>query len=259
MSGIIKNNTPSILINSCDKYSDVWPVFFKLFFKYWQDCPFPIYLGSNEKVYNDPRVTTICVGPDKSWADSAIIMVSKIPTKDILWFLDDYFLWEPVSTIKVNKLYEKFIKLHANYMRLRPKGGSANLKRIYDDDIYELLPGIEYRTSLDNAFWDRDMLLKLLKPGESPWEMEYNGSRRSDKYFGYYATRDKIFKRTNGLERGKWLRYNLSLLKKENIVIPAGHPVMSKREHLIRFIIRNVWIVLMPIRSLYRLLKIKSL
>ena len=41
----IKNKF-AILIVSCDKYSDLWDPFFKLFFKFWPDCPFNIYLLS---------------------------------------------------------------------------------------------------------------------------------------------------------------------------------------------------------------------
>jgi len=37
----------SILIPSCDKYSDLWRPFFTLFWRHWPDCPFPVYLGSN--------------------------------------------------------------------------------------------------------------------------------------------------------------------------------------------------------------------
>jgi hypothetical protein len=244
-----------VLVNSCDKYADIWPVFFQLFFKFWPDCPYPVFLGSNEKVYDDPRVITICVGPDKSWAESAQTMITHLPTANLLWFLDDYFLWEPVSTFQVAGLFERFLKLKANYLRLRPKGGSDRLKRIVDDELIELLPGIGYRTSLDNAFWRREAVLNLLKPGESPWEMEFNGSRRSDRFAGFYATRSNVFHRTNGLERGKWLRYNLPLLAREGIEVPPGHSVMSRWEHLARAANRYLWRVISPVRPIYRFMK----
>ncbi len=41
------NSELAILVCSCDKYADVWEPFFKLFFKFWPDCPYPIYLLSN--------------------------------------------------------------------------------------------------------------------------------------------------------------------------------------------------------------------
>ncbi|MGC8774366.1 MAG: hypothetical protein ACP5R6_03775 [Chlorobaculum sp.] len=219
----------AVLVNSCDKYSDLWPVFFHLFFKYWPDCPYPVYLGSNEKRYEDPRVIPLCVGPDKSWAESTQTMVSMVRETDILWFLDDYLLWEKVSTTEINDFYERFLSLRANYLRMSPDGGTGKTRRIIDDKIMELLPGAGYRASLDNAFWKRDMLLKILKDGETPWEMESLGSQRTNEYDGFYATRAIVFQRTNGVERGKWLRYNLPLFDREGIAIPAGRPVISRR------------------------------
>ncbi|MEI7934483.1 MAG: hypothetical protein WCH30_05445 [Chlorobiaceae bacterium] len=262
LSGVeVLNNidrSVAVLVNSCDKYSDIWPVFFQLFFKYWPDCPYPVFLGSNEKTYNDPRVTTLCVGPDKSWADSTQAMVALLPATNILWFLDDYLLWETVSTSKVTDLYERFLKLEANYLRMSPDGGSDQLKRIIDDTLLELLPGVEYRSSLDNAFWNREMFLNLLKTGESPWDMESAGSRRSDQFNGFYATRSNIFQRTNGLERGKWLRYNLPLLAHEGIAIPLGHPVMSRTKEVTKTMKRYIKLSLSPLRPVYRVLKGKS-
>ena len=34
----------AILILSCDKFSDLWKPFFDLFWKYWPDCPYNVYL-----------------------------------------------------------------------------------------------------------------------------------------------------------------------------------------------------------------------
>jgi hypothetical protein len=242
-----------VLVNSCDKYSDIWPVFFELFFKYWPDCPYPIFLGSNENIYNDSRVTTLCVGPDKSWADTTRAMLTMIPAENILWFLDDFFLCDKVSTSDVAGFYEQFLMLQANYMRLQRDGGSDKLKRIIDDKLVEILPGDEYRTSLGIAFWKRTAMLDLLKSGETPWEMEFVGSGRSDHLNGFYASRRDVFQRINGLERGKWLRHHLPFYAREGIAIPAGHSVVSRSEHFAkmmkRYIKQYLKRSLIPLRS----------
>lgn len=227
------NDNISILVNSCDKYSDVWDIFFYLFFKYWEDCPWPIYLGSNFKQYQHPRVININVGKDISWADSTKKMLEKIPSGNILFFLDDFFIFWKVDTKKVKDIYETFIKLDANYLRLRNKPLS-NVVVSQFPDIVELPKNMNYRLSLDIAFWKKNIFLELLKEGENPWQMEIEGSKRSAKYDKFYATKDWVIERRNGLEAGKWLRYNLELLKKEGLNIPEGHPVMTKYEDLIR-------------------------
>ena len=51
MSGVGAAATPgqlcSVLVPSCDAYADLWIPFFALFWRYWSDCPFPVYLGTN--------------------------------------------------------------------------------------------------------------------------------------------------------------------------------------------------------------------
>jgi len=48
-------------------------------------------------------------------------------------------------------------------------------------DIGFIAKGAAYRTSLQVAFWDRQVLLDLLEENESAWDFEINGSRRSDR------------------------------------------------------------------------------
>src|SRR5665647_3629546 len=103
-----------ILVVSCDRFSDVWPVFFTLFFRYWPDCPFDIYLGSNYLRYEHPQVTTITVGEDTSWAHGARLMLESLSSEYVLLFLEDFLLTEPVDSDKVISLCELLKTLGGN-------------------------------------------------------------------------------------------------------------------------------------------------
>jgi hypothetical protein len=229
----------SILVNSCDKYADLWPVFFALFWRYWPDCPYPVYLGSNSLEYNHPRVRMITVGPDRSWAETTRKMLEAIPSPYVLWFLDDFFLVKRVDTEAVRGLVEEMKELDANYLRLRP-APPAKAEVPGHPFLRMIVPGAEYRCSLGIALWRRRIFLKLLKDGETAWEMEKAGSERSETLDGFYTTRETVIERTNGLEAGKWLRYNLPLLRREGLAIPPGHPVMTRSEHAARWMRENV-------------------
>ena len=39
----------SLLINTCDNYEDTWIPFFSLLSNYWGECPYSIYLNTEEK------------------------------------------------------------------------------------------------------------------------------------------------------------------------------------------------------------------
>jgi len=244
----------SVLINSCDKYADVWPVFFALFWKYWPDCPYQVYLGTNTRTWSDKRVQIIQVGPDLNWADTTIKMVEVIPSPYVLWFLEDFLIWEKVDTPAIESLVEEMKRLNANYLRLRnwpPTYGPVQ----GHPEIVQISPGAPYRCALEIAFWRREVLLDLLVPGETPWEMEKKGSLRSNKWPGFYSTRGNLFKRSNGLERGKWIKDNLPGLKREKICIPPGHAIMSPREHLFYFLRSRIFSFLISRKKLALALK----
>ena len=103
----MKQGNVGVLINSCDKYSDVWEIFFPLFFKYWPNCPWEVYLGSNTKSYYHPKLKSILIGEDISWADSTSKMLEQIPHEHILFLLDDFFIFKYVDNAKVLRLYER--------------------------------------------------------------------------------------------------------------------------------------------------------
>lgn len=248
--GISKQDV-SIIINSCDKYADIWPVFFTLFWKYWPDCPYQVYLGTNTKTWNDKRVKVIQVGPDISWADTTIKMVEIIPTPYLLFFLDDFLIWEKVDTPVIVSLVEKMKRLNVDYLRLRNWPPTHLGVKGYPD-IVQISPGASYRCALEIAFWRRDVFLDLLVPGETPWEMEKIGSNRSNKLLGFYATRKNVFKRTNGLERGKWIKDNLTDLKREKIIIPPGHEVMSTLEYFYYYLRTRIFWFLISSKGLLK-------
>jgi len=52
------NGKIAVLVVSCDKYADLWPPFFQLFLRFWPECPFSVYLISNQKgpAYHDVKL-----------------------------------------------------------------------------------------------------------------------------------------------------------------------------------------------------------
>lgn len=54
----------SIIVNTCDSYSDCWEPFFKLFSVFWKDCKGKIFLNTEYKDYSFPGLditpTKVC-------------------------------------------------------------------------------------------------------------------------------------------------------------------------------------------------------
>ena len=198
----------SLLVVSCDRYSDLWKPFFTIFWRNWPDCPFPVYLGSNYQSFHHPQVTVLQIGEDFSWSGGIKEMLKRIPTPYVLLFLEDFFLLEPVDTACVLSSFETLQKLNGDMLRLKPDPPP--------DHLLESFPGIGqidldtmFRVSTQTAIWRREFLLNLLQEKESAWEFEVKGSERSREMSnGFYGTREPIFQYSHVIERGKWFRWS---------------------------------------------------
>jgi hypothetical protein len=68
-----------------------------------------------------------------------------------------------------------------DYLRLLPAPGPDSAF-MSDARLGTISCGAEYRASLQMAIWRKDVLHQLLLCGESPWEFEIQGSKRSAIY-----------------------------------------------------------------------------
>ncbi len=214
----------SVLICSCDRYEDVWRPFFTLLFRYWTDCPWPIYLITNQKQYPDDRVQSLRIGPDHDWSSVFVQALERVPSSRVLVMMEDYLLSGPVDTGRIQRLDNYMVKHNAACMRLRPEPG-PDAQCVDDPEIGEISPGQDFRVCLQAAIWDRQVLIQLARPGESAWAFEIVGTQRSlilDRSFysvmgaphrsplPYYCT---------GVVRGKWMPGAVRLCQKEGIPI----------------------------------------
>jgi hypothetical protein len=52
-----EENKTAVLMMTCNKYKPLWSPFFQLLRKYWPDCPYKIYMGTD--IGNLSEVETI--------------------------------------------------------------------------------------------------------------------------------------------------------------------------------------------------------
>jgi hypothetical protein len=209
----------SILVVSCDNYADIWPHFFHLFNKYWPDCPYQIFFGSNNVEYKDLKITSILIGKDTSWADSTKKMVESLPTDYFLLLLEDFFIRKTVKTEMVDDCFIALRQLNGGYLRLRPFPKPDRHISAYPY-IGLIDVGAPYRLALQAAIWRKDIFLQLLQPGESPWDMEIKGSRRSDPLpVGFYCTWDAIIEYQACINLGKWSPQGIKICEEEKIQV----------------------------------------
>jgi hypothetical protein len=224
----------ALLVVSCDSYRDLWGPFFTLFFRYWNDCPYPVFLGSNFETYPDRRVAPLAIGEDRDWSSNLLKLLSSIPTDGVLILQEDFLLDRPVQTERIDRLIGAAIDRKAACLRLMPIPG-PDVSCADHPELGEIRAGAEYRVSLQAAWWRKDHLRAVVKPGESPWQFERLGSRRSDGIAApFLSVREGIdlpldyF--TTAVFRGYWEPGAVELCRRENVpvdlrargILPAG-------------------------------------
>lgn len=216
----------AVVVASHDGSRDLWAPLLTLFQQNWPQCALPIYLVCNAADFCWPGVSTIAVGPDRSWSDTLLAALGRIEEEYVLLWIDDHFLSGPVKADEVMAAVNAFISAGGNYLRLQslPKPDAR-----FNRHFGMVREGSIYRTATVASVWKKSALAELLRPGESAWNFETDGSMRSDGYGGFYSTWHDCFRIENLLIKGK-----IYSGPQRRIERSLGHPLQLDRPAMTR-------------------------
>jgi hypothetical protein len=236
LSEDLKETDVAILVVSCDAYKDLWTPFFLCFFKYWPDCPYPVYLGSNVSEYPDSKVRPILVGADIDYSSNLITMLGQIRERWVILWIEDRVLSEPVNTTRLVNLIRLAQTQQAGFLKLIGDHPLAFLKDS-NKEFGEIPIEARYRVCMTIGLWDKQVLLRLLRPGETAWDLERQGSRRSvalgEKFFTLNAKRrnNPPISYKHLIIKGRLFRDARPFLEKENLHHLIQRPLESIRTY----------------------------
>lgn len=213
----------SVLIYSCDSYSDVWEAFFKLLFKYWE-CPYRVYIATETKVCTVPGVTTL--NTQGTWTERMYKAVEQIPTKYVIGMCEDMFMRRIV--------YQHQIEQCIKWMEEDKYIANINFEKEYNFSLpskherFGKKPKCGwYCKSCQPTLWRKAVLLDLLDCQKTAWEWELSETPYTYDYYIYTGDiREVVFEygyKNNqwfGIRKGQWVRESVEkLFKDENIDI----------------------------------------
>ena len=208
-----------ILVLSCDKNEDLFPLFHHCIEKYWPEHPEVYY--STESIVN-PYYKTICHAYDiEHWTKRIRETVGQIDDEFILIMVDDIFIQERVDNNKVLNLIRYF----------KENTASLNLQPTFDiddcaikDDIMERNPNGEFHVSVMCSLWKKSALLDVFNYDTNPWQFEWDNKKKGYQYLvtwngGYlnWGFTKKTWR--FGLHYGQWFKEAITFFNKEGIKI----------------------------------------
>jgi hypothetical protein len=228
----------AILVVSCDAFRDLWHPFFTCFFKYWPACPYPLHLGSNFATYADARVRSLCVGKDLDYSSNLLAMLEGIEQEWLILWIEDRVLSAPVHTERVSKLIALAQEQGAAYLKLLANHPFA-MSAYGSSEIGEITRGTPYRACITVALWHKPALVALLRPGESAWDIERQGSERSSALPGAFLAlsfahrHDPPLADEHLIIKGRLIRGARDFIRRESLQdCMRGRPLQTLRSSL---------------------------
>ncbi|OCH11923.1 hypothetical protein A6E05_10135 [Aliivibrio sp. 1S165] len=218
------NKDITIVINSCDSYSDVWPLFLSAFGEYWSGCEYPIiinteFIKDNLKVIDKNIDIHNVNNIDDAWGSRLLQTLNSISSEYVLLLFDDYILESEVDDEAIKKIIsflddnKDAAVYYLNSVCNQTHKDEPNLP-------YRVLKNyVDYRLNSAPAIWRRRDLIALTGEGDNPWAWEVFGSYRTYTYKKTFYSVPSIsrnlfpydYRKGGAIYRGKWV---------EDVVVP---------------------------------------
>lgn len=177
-----------------DNYVHAIKPFAWLLRKYWPDHPEVVVGGYSIPPFEMPdKFSFVSIGrfedyPLEEWSDGLIKFLELVDDEIVCLFLEDMWIIEEVNVSAAMMAYD-YMKQFEYVARLDLTGdrfyaNGGNVETYGSLGPYRLIwsdPDSQYHLSTMPAFWRKKHLLRALKPGETPWQTELQGTPRLAK------------------------------------------------------------------------------
>lgn len=217
-----QENKTVVLMVTCHRFKQTWDPFFKLFKKYWPDCPYKLIMVTDVGSY--PGIEVIQMGSDVSWCSNLLNALKQISADRLIIFQDDFLLTAPADTDSVRRLVKYSMDNEIDYLRMCPCPGPTSKWK--DDFLGVISINEPTRVSLQLSIWNPTLITNLMRENESAWDLEREGAARSrsckSPFLSLWRQSDDapggpILYFITAVTRGVWEKGALELLKREGI------------------------------------------
>lgn len=233
----MRNYDLSLLILSCDKYSDLWDPFYDQLEKNWNDRAIKSYILTDKKTgKNYENVEIISAGKNLSFSERIRYACNEINSKYVFITLDDYFLMNKIDNSEINKILNYIKRNDVDYFRIFPipKPNKKGFKR---EGYYNIDLSGNYKVNLYPGIWKRELLSKTVKEELNPWEYEVSLTKvaRENNAVCCMSTGTE-FPILDVIRKGKILNKAYYKLRKESIFLSKRNRISLLKEVKLDFL-----------------------
>ena len=264
-----------VLVNTCDRFSDCWDLFFHQWEKHRNGIEWPLYLNTEKATYIYPKgiaghSLTVCTPHPETglerweqpgfptWSWCVEHALRSMPEDIVLYMQEDYFLTCDLDTqkiIQILQLMEEHPDIECVHLNT---AGNHCTKTCSYSGLRRTSRKDRYFVSCQAALWRKSTLLELLRKHENAWQFERWGTNRARalRCHFYTAAIDyspiKYF--CTGIVQGKWLHPVEDIFEAAGIELDFNkrgwwHPRNGLKEHL-RWIFQKIAIRIWPPKSI---------
>lgn len=174
---MVMENNFSVIISTCDKFSDLWDAHVLLLNQNWADRNVETFLVTDKPTDRTfENVTVVAAGEGTEITERLRTVMPLIKTEYVLFTLDDYFLTEKICTDEIIRDIDDMFANKIDYMRL----STLSKKNLRNRKAVEVAPKIylmdnwarEYVVSLYAGLWKKSFMEKTLKETLNAWQYE---------------------------------------------------------------------------------------
>ncbi len=173
---VIENNF-TVIISTCDKFSDLWDANIQLLNQNWADRNAETFLVTDKPTDRTfENVTVVAAGEGTEITERLRAVMPLIKTEYVFFTLDDYFLTEKISTEAINEDIRIMKEHQIDYLRLFV----MTMKSLKNRRAKEIDRGIflldnnagDYIVSLYAGIWCKEFMEKTLTETLNAWQYE---------------------------------------------------------------------------------------
>lgn len=205
-----------VIVMTSDKQSHTLNGFKYLWYKYADDLSNLAICGfenPSTSFHNFHSIGKQSDYPVNEWSNGLIEVLDNITDEIFILMFDDFWPVRQVDTNAIEMIYgymqqfQNVIKFDLAYDRLGAFGADINYNTLGYLDLVKSNHQSQYHMSLWGGMWRRDLLKKIIIPGETAQQVELNGTSRLAQYGDdmlVLGTRQSPLKHANVIQGGKW-------------------------------------------------------